>query len=528
MLDCVVIGYNDINFHEAAVRARAGDKTSGAYATKKLNSVLHKGRRLTITELLNATLAEATGKDPQLNVFNQPSLTVAYLVGFLRTRGLETEFVNLFSHEKERLRTLLAERPRSVAITTTFYTEIEPLREIIDLVREHAPDTRIIVGGPFIFNLSTRLNDETQDYLFHKVGADFYVFDSQGESTLTVLVRALKAGTSIDAVPNLIWKDGETLRRTSRMVEKNALQTIPWTSFDPSWLTPNVYLRTARSCPFSCSFCNYPTVAGEHVVEEVEAIVRQLRQLREIGTRNVVFIDDTFNVPLARFKQLLRRMIEERLDLRWMSFFRCSNADDEAFELMERSGCVGVFLGIESGDETMLKHMTKFAKVDRYRYGIRRLKEHGIFTYASLIVGFPGETEDSVQRTIDFVNETAPTFNYAQIYYHDERAPIGARANEFGITGGGFAWAHNTMDWHKAVEMNLHLYRSVETSQIMPGDSGSAFGAFYLLQSGVSLERLAPFLDVAREMMLSGFGDVEPKGFDRLVSIFRQGIRPKG
>src|SRR5580692_8915848 len=77
-----------------------------------------------------------------------------------------------------------------------------------------------------------------------------------------------------------------------------------------------------------------------------------------------VFVDDTFNVPLPRFKKLLRMMIDKAWGFEWISFFRCSNADEEAFDLMARSGCIGVFLGIESGDQTILEYMDKHAKVE--------------------------------------------------------------------------------------------------------------------------------------------------------------------
>jgi anaerobic magnesium-protoporphyrin IX monomethyl ester cyclase len=85
-------------------------------------------------------------------------------------------------------------------------------------------------------------------------------------------------------------------------------------------------------------------------------------------------------------------MIDRQFEFKWYSYFRCANADDEVFDLAARSGCTGVFLGIESGDNRMLKEMYKTTTVDKYRYGLDKLRER-IFSYASFIVGFPGETE---------------------------------------------------------------------------------------------------------------------------------------
>lgn len=74
----------------------------------------------------------------------------------------------------------------------------------------------------------------------------------------------------------------------------------------------------------------------------VETVRKELRALAEHGVDNVVFVDDTFNVPPKRFKEICRMMIEENLGLNWYSYFRCSNArDEEAFDLAAESGCSG-------------------------------------------------------------------------------------------------------------------------------------------------------------------------------------------
>src|SRR5262249_11843463 len=151
--------------------------------------------------------------------------------------------------------------------------------------------------------------------------------------------------------------------RTKREVEDNPLakNAINWSLFDRAFLQPFTLTRTAISCPFACSFCSYPIRSGSHRVSDVEFVERELRQLEALGVRHVYFIDDTFNVPLPRFKDLCRMMIRNRFNLRWISYLRCGNMDDEAIRLAAESGCVGALLGIESGDENVLKVMNKFA-----------------------------------------------------------------------------------------------------------------------------------------------------------------------
>jgi radical SAM PhpK family P-methyltransferase len=526
-LDCVVVGPHELDFHTVVTRARSTQGVSGYYDDVKLNSVLIDGRRLQYTELFNRVLADATGREHALNPFRQPSAAVCYLTSFLRRRGLAVELVNFFSYERDRLRALLAEKPRAVVLTTTFYIDPDPINEVVRFIREHAPETQIVLGGPYIYRICSNFDAPTQEYLFQGVGADIYIFDSQGESTLASLLAALRLGATdaqLASVPNLIWThDNQVFRRSDRLVENNDMDenAVDWTLFDKDYITPTVYMRTARSCPFACSFCCYPIAAGDHVLNEVETIITQLRAVRELGVENVVFVDDTFNVPLPRFKQLLRRMIEEKLDLRWMSFLRCSNSDPEMFELMARSGCALSFLGIESGDTQILTNMDKFAKVDRYRDGIRRLKENGIYCHASLIVGFPGETQKTVDTTIEFIETTQPTSYAAQLFYHDPRAPLQKRAEEFGLQGTGFAWQHATAHWSDAVAWTRQMLERIEHSACVGGYSLGCWGMFYLQTLGYSLDQLKSFLNQTRDMVVEGLDEREATGYDRLVSLFR-------
>jgi p-methyltransferase len=524
-LDCVVIGHNERDFRKVAADARRVGQFSGAYNEIKTNSVLLDGQRLTYFELLNRAIHQNTGSDPQLNIFRQPGFAVCYLTSFLRRQGHAVEPVNFFTMDKPLLKALLEEKPRAVAVTTTLYVDGSPVREVVDFVREHAPSTRIIVGGPHIYNVSEDHNPDTQEFIFREMGADIYVLDSQGEATLSRVLSALKiGGGGLWLIPNLVYRAKSGFRRTARDPENNNLDEhlVDWTTFAPTFYTPSVYMRTARSCPFTCAFCNYPTMAGKHVVASEDPLIEEMRYLHEHGVRSLLFIDDTFNVPLPRFKGLLRKMIEAKFDFRWVSFFRCSNADDETFELMKRSGCLGVFLGIESGDQRILDAMNKSAKLERYRYGMERLNDLGIVTFGAFIVGYPGETDESARHTLEFIQSTRPMFYTPQIYYHDPRSPVHGRAQEYGITSSGYSWTHKGMDWRAASSWVLRMIRNTPDSTPIPLYSMSLWGILYLVEQGFSVEVVRKFGNIAREMMIAGYPDGEPDqtdAFRRLTAL---------
>ena len=98
-----------------------------------------------------------------------------------------------------------------------------------------------------------------------------------------------------------------------------------------------------------------------------QRVEKELQQIQErSNVRNLVFIDDTFNVPADRFKEILRMMIRNQFTFRWYSYLRCNIMDEELCDLMARSNCGGVFLGIESGDPDVLKIMKKVATPEQY------------------------------------------------------------------------------------------------------------------------------------------------------------------
>lgn len=527
--DCIVIGYNDLDFDDFAKAQKEMDEFSGAYREAKYNSVLLNGRRVTYMDLMNHALAKATGTNPNLNVFEVPSLGACYLVSFLRKRGLNAELINFFNQERDALAEMLARSPNAVAITTTYYVDPAPVIDIVKFIKQHNDETKIIVGGPFIYHLCLGQDTETQEYLLQSIGADIYIFDSQGEKSLSQVCAALRDPDHADlsSIPNLIYTfDNEEFHRTSRKIENNELDenAVDWSYFQPDLFNRPIYLRTAISCPFACSFCSYPTVAGEHKLTSVEVVEQQLRYIHSMGTKQVVFVDDTFNVPLPRFKQLLRMMIKNEFNFQWLSFFRCSNADDEAFDLMQQSGCVGVFLGIESGDQGILNNMNKFADTKRYKEGIRKLKDRGIATFASIIAGFPGETRESIKNTIEFLEEAAPTFFNIQLYYHDLETPIHKEAQKYNIRGAGYSWSHETMDWKEAASWVEYIYRNVRNSIPLTLYGFSIWSVPYLISKGITIEQVKQFGTIARELLVQSFEDVEPVDFSvqesRLISVF--------
>lgn len=512
MIDCVVIGYNESPFPAYEAMLRGSGTDSLAYRDLKYSFVDVAGQAMTYVDLMNHALARGPAQLAAAEPFRSgdpPNLAAVYLISFLRRRGLNAALVNLFQSEQAELRALLAQKPRCVALTTTFYVLNHPLHEMIEFIRRHAPDTKIVVGGPLIANHFRRHSIEL-GHLLGDIGADLYIHESQGELTLAQLVEALRDGRDVHDVPNLAFFDGGKLHRTAVVPENNDLDQvdIDWLGFRDERLGATLQTRTARSCAFKCAFCAYPMRAGKLTQTSLDVVQRELDAMREYGgVRTVVFIDDTFNVPLPRFKDLCRMMIARGYRFDWFSYFRCSNSDDEAIELMTRAGCKGVFLGIESGSPTILANMNKAATLEKYRRGVQMLHARGVSTFGSFIVGFPGETAATVDETIACIRELDFDYYRAQLWYCEPGTPIYNMREKYALDGEGYAWRHQTMD---SVEASAHverIFKSVERSTWLPQWSFDFWFLPYMLGRGVSLPQFRELMRVAHDLLRLEFDD---------------------
>lgn len=524
-VDCVVIGYNELPFEQYAELLRQYGEDSPAYRDFRLSFVEAGGESRPYADLMNYAThlgaapgsgggnSAGTGAYPEIFKSGDiPNLAAAYLTNFLNRRGHRTRYVNLFQSEKSELARMLEARPLFVAITTTFYIWNFPVVNMVEYIRRRAPEVKIVVGGPLVANFARNYTGEDLETALADMDADVYVVESQGELTLSRIAECLKNGGDLRRVPNILFREGGELHKNTVEPEFNSLDEnyIDWEVLarEVGDLGPTIQTRTARSCAFSCAFCNYPTRAGKLTLTSLDVLAEEFESIRRLGNvKNVVFIDDTFNVPITRFKDLCRMMIEKDYGFNWYSYFRCSNSDAEAIELAARSGCKGVFLGIESGSPTILTNMNKRATIEKYTDGIRMLKENGVLTFGSFITGFPGETTDTVDETNEFISESDLDYYRIQLWYNEQGTPIQEKKEQFGIIGEGFVWNHDTMDSIEAMDEIEDSFLSIEGPRWLPQWSYDFWIIPYLMGKDVDLGDFSEFMGEAQKLMALG---VEP------------------
>ena len=495
--DCLIIGYNDYDFGAYAEMVAAMGPDHGAYRDLRLAFVEHRGKKYRALDLLSHIHFE--GRKGTHGFHNADFLwpVVLYLKTYLERRGLTCDYVNLFHLEKEKLEDrLLHGDVLTVAVTTTLYVSPQPILEIVSFIRQRKPEVKIVVGGPYVRNQLTAMDTQSLHWLFDNLGADHYVISEEGEGALVELLQALKSGGSLAGVKNLAYRENGGWVVNELAPEANSLADNPvdYRLFERRELGQMISLRTAKSCPFSCSFCGFPQRAGKYTYLPVPLVEQELDALAEMGVTTLTFLDDTFNVPKKRFKEILRLMIRKQYGFHWNSFYRSDHGDEETIELMAAAGCEGVFLGVESGSDAMLERMNKTSRRRNYLAAIPRLQGAGISCHASLIIGFPGETLETVEESVSLVEETRPDYFRAQLWYADPVTPIWGKRDRYGVTGEAFSWSHDTMDSETACDLVDALFLSVEGSTWMPQYGFEQWSTFYLQRHGMTREQVRDFV----------------------------------
>ena len=311
MIDSIIIGYNDIDFNDYVKKVESMGRFSGAYNDLALSFVNHNNRSYRALDILTDFYYDGRGSvERPFHTADFLWPTIIYLGTFLSRRGFTFDYVNLFKYEKDKFRQLLTKKDiLTVAITTTLYVSAEPIKEIITFIKKYNDKVNIVVGGPFIANLSAMGDNNTLHHIFKDIGADFYVISQQGELAYVNIINYLKnSNPSLDSIDNIAYKKkNSTYIVTSASMETNTLhENIPDYSLFSSKAGFNEFLsiRTSTSCPFRCSFCGYPKRAGNYKYLYPEHIEKELDQIKDVrGVTTITFVDDTLNVPKKKIQR---------------------------------------------------------------------------------------------------------------------------------------------------------------------------------------------------------------------------------
>jgi len=174
----------------------------------------------------------------------------------------------------------------------------------------------------------------------------------------------------------------------------------------PFLLHPFVALYTTRGCPAQCTFCLWPQTLSGHPWRKrsSDAVANEMRKAKELwpNVKEFFFDDDTFNIQKARTIELCAKL--KPVGITWSCTSRVTT-DFETLKAMKEAGCRLLIVGFESGDQQILKNIKKGATVERARQFVKDCKKLGLAIHGDFILGLPGETKETIRRTINFAKE---------------------------------------------------------------------------------------------------------------------------
>ena len=417
-----------------------------------------------------------------------PKLNGIYLLSYLTRHKFDVELIDSYYEERDSFCRLLQHAPRVVIISTTFIHNKQTLRKLIDDIRSLAPDIFIIVGGPFIYSSYLMLQRsheqhyETEsakdDFLFlnnNDPSVDLYIISLRGEQILCEAVTRIKHNRPIDNLPNSARLVGKTYSFTKRIDDiSNAGDIfIDWKSLpDTIFKSDVVPMQASNGCPYRCTFCNFTKDRRVMFIKPIDQLIAELKAVSGRGVRYVWFTDDNFRLGSGNLKSVCQRFVDEDLQIHWMSFIQASTLKNIDAELLRRSGCIEVQLGLESADSQVLRNMNKKANPTLYAKVIRKLLSAGVNCSCYFIFGFPGETDETALRTQEFIK----SIEYPDLegilswsMFPFILAPLSPiyefeMRKKHGLTGYMQNWKHRTMDSSQAMENVKKAFLELENS----------------------------------------------------------------
>lgn len=161
---------------------------------------------------------------------------------------------------------------------------------------------------------------------------------------------------------------------------------------------------TSRGCPFNCDFCSQPIFGNQFRARSAVNVVDEIEKVINLGYERIWFADDCFTLSHNRLIEICDEIIKRNVKVDWECLSRVDTIDLEIAEKMKKAGCVRLFFGVESGNNSILTLMNKKITTEQARKAVHIAKQAEIKVGAFFIVGYPGETDETILDTVQFAS----------------------------------------------------------------------------------------------------------------------------
>ncbi|MFA6254851.1 MAG: radical SAM protein [Patescibacteria group bacterium] len=338
-----------------------------------------------------------------------PYLSLAALAAALLDDGYPTQILDL-SISQEPLKdldlSLKRFQPNFVGITFTTGL-LKDASDLVNRIKSFDNSIKVIAGGVH----SSIFPAEVVE----KHNFDFAVF-GEGEITLLELV----SGKALETIDGLAYRDNQNkvvVNKRRELIED--LDSLPYPAFYlynsknyhcpriTSKKSPVVAIETSRGCWGNCIFCNKHVFQRRVRAKSAKRVVDEMEMVLNLGYKEIHIWDDCFSAALDHPKKICDEILRRELKVCWNIYngIRVDRVDEELLIKLKAAGCYQVSFGIESGDQQVLNRSRKGITLEQTRNAVKLAKKVGIDVLGFFMIGLPGETPESIQRTIEFAKE---------------------------------------------------------------------------------------------------------------------------
>jgi anaerobic magnesium-protoporphyrin IX monomethyl ester cyclase len=300
---------------------------------------------------------------------------------------------------------ILAYKPQIVGFSATT-SSFPDAADLAQIIKNNSPDIVTLCGGVHVSALEKIL---LQDY-----PAFDFLAAGEGEET----IAELAAGNDPAAIKGLIWRSKEEIISNEPRPKIPDLDILPFPAYDKlkgfphdyhlplfSYIqTPGATMITSRGCMYQCSYCDRSVFKKGFRYNSAAYIYEHMKYLREkFGVRHINIYDDLFTANRERIVELGEKLSRHPLGINFNCAVRVGYTDDDLLKMLKDAGCLMVSLGIESADREMLKRHKSGVSLDEVRDTVQRIQKAGLRAKGLFMMGLPGETEESIRRTSDFI-----------------------------------------------------------------------------------------------------------------------------
>jgi anaerobic magnesium-protoporphyrin IX monomethyl ester cyclase len=296
--------------------------------------------------------------------------------------------------------------------TPSIYDDLNLAGEIKKLF----PQIKIAFCGPHILMYN-------EQFLKENNVIDFILY-SEYEYTLLELAEHMETDNKYDNIIGLIYRNdkGDCIKNLPRPLIAD-LNDIPWPArhlfpimkyCDEGYGVPGPSLQmwASRGCPYGCIFCFWPQVmygGRKYRTRNPEDVVEEIKFFTDkYDFKSYVFDDDTFNIGKERMLEFCKKIKEKGLNLPWAIMARADTMDFDILDEMKAAGLTGIKYGVESGDQEIVNSACKSLDLKKVMEIVKHTKKLGIHIHLTFTFGLPGETKETIKKTIDFALKADP------------------------------------------------------------------------------------------------------------------------